>query len=240
MPATDLHVVTVDQRDPRLGRQCVQDPASRGFPMRVADPSTWRTKRLRRYDPPVTPRQIRGNCTGCQKGMEGNTTGNRVARRVLGMREADAIYSLATSLDPWPGAYPPEDTGSSGLAASKAAAQLGYGGAYRWNFSRDASSIVQEIMDGRGVGVGTWWTEGGFNPKPHPRRPGEYRVEMTGPRVGGHQWWLWGYDVDLDEFDGACWWGPDFARRGNFRIARSQVADLLADDGDAVTQDMTP
>jgi hypothetical protein len=41
MPASDLHVVTVDRTDPRLGRQVVHDPRSRSFPMRAADTSTF-------------------------------------------------------------------------------------------------------------------------------------------------------------------------------------------------------
>jgi hypothetical protein len=162
VPATDLHVVMVDQQDPRLGRQCVQDPRSRAFPMAAPDTSTWRSKTIRMYDPTPNPNQTIGDCTGCDKAMEGNAAGNRVSGRVLTMADAEQVYSLATELDPWDGSWPPTDTGSSGLAACKAAIQLKIGGAYRWNFTHDASGIVQEIMEGRTVGVGT----------DHPDAPG--------------------------------------------------------------------
>jgi hypothetical protein len=112
--------------------------------------------------------------------------------------------------------------------------QLKLGGAYRWNFTHDASGIVQEIMEGRTVGVGTWWYDGGFRPK--PRKQGGVYVEMTGAKAGGHQWRIRGYDEPTDMLLGRCWWG----RFRDFWITRAHLAELLADDGDAVTQVMTP
>jgi hypothetical protein len=35
------------------------------------------------------------------------------------------VYSAATKIDPWPGDYPPDDTGSDGLSAAKACKALG-------------------------------------------------------------------------------------------------------------------
>lgn len=229
-----MHVVVVDQRDPRLGRQCVQDPASRGFPMRAADTSTWRSRSIRLYDPAVNPNQVIGNCVPCDKCMEGNAVGNRVAGRVLTMADANRLYPIATRLDPFPGAYPPDDTGSSGLAGCKAAIQLKLGGEYRWNFSRNAADIVQQIVDGKTVGVGTWWRDGMFDRKPHPKLAGQWVIEPTGPKVGGHQYRLRGWDQYTDMFLLRCWWG--FYR--DVWIKRKHLAELLADDGDAVTQDM--
>jgi hypothetical protein len=131
VPATDLHVVMVDQQDPRLGRQVVHDPRSRAFPMAAPDTSTWRSKTIRMYDPTPNPNQTIGDCTGCDKAMEGNAAGNRVSGRVLTMADAEQVYSLATELDPWDGSWPPTDTGSSSLAAAKAAQRLKLGSAFR-------------------------------------------------------------------------------------------------------------
>jgi hypothetical protein len=235
VPATDLHVVRVDRQDPRLGRAVVHDPRSRAFPMAAVDTHTWRSKTIRMYDPTPNPNQTIGDCTGCDKAMEGNAAGNRVPGRVLTMANAEQIYSLATELDPWEGSWPPLDTGSSGLAACRAAVQLKFGGEYRWDFTQDASGIVQQIMEGRTVGVGTWWYEGGFAPK--PRRAGGVQIEMTGKRVGGHQWRVRGYDEPTDMLMGRCWWGRSLR---DFWITRTHLAELLADDGDAVTQVMIP
>lgn len=236
MTSTDLHVVILDRTDPRMGRQVVHDPQSRAFPMRAADTSTWRTRILRMYDPSPNPTQVIGNCTGCDKAMEGNTAGNRVSRRILTMADANRIYSLATTLDPWPSAYPPTDTGSSGLAASKAAQRLNLGAEYRWGLAGGADAVVQQIMDGRTVGVGTWWTDGMFDRKPLKGRVGEWVIEPTGPRAGGHQYRATGYDEHLDMIRVRCWWG---AYRDVW-IKRVHLAELLADDGDAHVQDMTP
>jgi hypothetical protein len=238
MTGTDLHVVVVDQRDPRLGRQVVHDPRSRSFPMRAADTSTWRSKTIRLYDPTPNPNQDVGCCTGCDKAMNGNAGGNRVAGRVLKYADALHIYSLATRLDPWEGDFNIStgvvDTGSSGLAASKAAQHLGLGGEYQWALKGGADAVVQQIMDGQTVGVGTYWYEGGFNPK--PRLAGGVQIEMTGARVGGHQWRIRGYDEPTDMLLGRCWWG----RFRDFWISREHLAELLADDGDAHTQIMRP
>jgi hypothetical protein len=238
VPATDLHVVRVDRQDPRLGRAVVHDPRSRAFPMAAPDTSTWRSKTIRMYDPTPNPNQTIGDCTGCDKAMEGNAAGNRVSGRVLDMDDAIRIYSLATKLDPWDGWYNADtgqvDTGSSGLAASKAAQQLNLGGAYQWALAGGADAVVQQIMEGRTVGVGTWWYEGGFHPK--ARKQGGVYVEMTGAKAGGHQWRIRGYDEPTDMLLGRCWWG----RFRDFWITRAHLAELLADDGDAVTQDMVP
>lgn len=229
----DLDVIVVNQEDRRLGRQMVHDERSRSFAMGLpVDQTKWRTKSNRIIDPHPNPDQPRGNCTGCEKAMAFNRLGNRFPRRVLKMDDADAIYSLATTLDPWEGSWPPEDTGSSGLAAAKAAQQLGFGGEYRWIFG-GADEVVEAVLAGETVGVGTWWYEGGFERKPIR---GGYQIEMTGRRVGGHQWTIRGYDHRRDLMLGRCWWG-DYR---DVYISRAHLNDLLMDDGDAIVQKRAP
>src|SRR3954454_7269618 len=173
--------------------------------MGAPDTSTWRSHVIRVYDPLPNPAQRIGNCTGCDKAMEGNAAGNRVASRLLTMADAERIYSLATRLDPWDGQWPPTDTGSSGLAACKAAQQLNLGGAYHWALTGGADAVVQQIMEGQTVGVGTWWQ--GSGPRPKPRGQGGVFVEMTGAKAGGHQWRIRGYYEPTDMLLGRCWWG---------------------------------
>lgn len=196
------------------------------FALPVAvDRSSWRTRSLRVYDPRPNPNQTHGNCTGCAKAMQLNAAGNRRAGVVLSMADADAVYSLATRLDPWPGEYPPTDTGSSGLAAAKAAQQLALGGEYRWLFG-GADEVVQAVMDGHVVNVGTRWDAGMFSPDVAGIvRPG-------GAVAGGHEWTVRGYDARRDLVRGRCWWG---AFR-DFWMRRGDLGDLLADDGDAHVQ----
>lgn len=222
----DLYVRRFERNDRRLGRVVVHDPRSRAFAFpATVDTTTWRTRSIRLYDPIPNPDQTIGNCTGCAKAMQFNAVGNRVTGQVLRMADADYIYSRATTLDPWPGAYPPDDTGSSGLAAAKAAQQLGLGGTYRWIFN-GADGVVQAVMAGHVVNVGTRWDNRMFH------QDADGRVEPGGSVAGGHEWTVRGFDADRDWVLGRCWWGGF----RDFWIRRDHLGDLLADDGDALVQ----
>lgn len=221
------YVKELPQEDPRLGRQIVHDPKSRAFPYRtLVDRSAWHDKSIRVYDPWPNPNQEIGNCTGVAKCIQFNSVGNRKIGQVLKMDDAVRIYSLATTIDPWDGSYPPEDTGSSGLAAAKAAQTLGLGGEYRWLFG-GADEVIQAVMDGHVVNVGTRWDNYMFN------QDAEGRVHPGGGVAGGHEWSVRGYDLSRDYAQGRCWWGEAFR---DFWISRADLDALLADDGDALVQ----
>jgi hypothetical protein len=238
--STDLHVVVVPQEHRWLGRQCVQDRASRAFARGATiDRDTWRTTTLRTIDPLPNPDQPNGCCTGVSECVQGNSVGVPSVRRILTMADAQAVYTLATSLDPFPGKMPEQDTGSSGLAAAKAARRLGLlSGSYRWLFG-GADEVVQHLMDDRTrtpVSIGTWWHEGMMRPAKDARHPLP-KVEPTGRRVGGHQFTARGYHEPTDTVVIRCWWGT----YRDVRIARTHLHDLLMDDGDAhVAERMAP
>jgi hypothetical protein len=225
----DLYVRRIPSTDRRLGRHVVHDPRSRAFagPTPV-DTSTWNDKTIRIYDPTPNPNQVIGNCTGCAKAMQLNAVGNRKAGVVLKMAQADQVYSLATTLDPWAGSWTApswEDTGSSGGAAAKAAQQLGHGGVYRWRFD-GADGVVQEVQEGNVVNVGTVWYNRMFD------QDERGFVTPGGSVAGGHEWSIRGYDERKDALLGRCWWGLF----RDFYIKREHLNDLLADDGDAHVQ----
>lgn len=225
--AIDLKVLQVEQQHPQLGRQLVHDPQSRSFPAKVTvDKATWKTKLLRIYDPRRNPNQCHGECTGVAKAMEFNTAGNRVAGVILNMDDAHKFYHYATIFDPFEDEWPPTDTGSSGLAAAKAAKQLGLGGEYRHVFG-GADELVQLIMMNRSVNVGTWWYERMLSPN------SRNVIEPTGPKVGGHQYLARGYDITQDHVIIRCWWGS----YRDVRIKREHLNELIMDDGDAHIQD---
>lgn len=226
----DLDVEIVEPLDYRLGRQKVHDPESRSFAMGLTvDKTAWTTKLVRIYDPTTNPNQCHGECTGCSNAMMLNSEGNRVANQVLNMNYAHKVYSIASYSDPWPGGWQPDDTGSSGLAAAKAAQKLGTGGEYRWLLG-GADEVVQSIMQGRVVSVGTSWYEGMMN------KDAQLNIAPTGQRLGGHQYTVRGYDKSRDSVVIRCWWG-------SFRDAylkRSYLNDLLMAGGDAYVQDRRP
>jgi hypothetical protein len=219
----DLFKIRYPRLDVRLGRNVVHDPRSRAFPRAAAvDRSTWRDKAVRIYDPLPNPNQPVGCCTGVDASVKLNAIGNRVKGRVLGMDIALKVYSRATQLDPWMGSYPPEDTGSSGLAAAKAAVEFGLATEYRWLF-RGADEVVQTIMEGEPVGIGARWEWDMFE------QDANGVIHLGGGLAGGHQWTARGYDVDRDLILGRCWWGSF----RDFWISRADLAILLADNGDA-------
>lgn len=221
-----IDVTFVKQERPYLGRQRVHDSRSKAFPAgAVVDRSKWKSKSIQIFDPRKNPNQCHSECTGCAKAMEFNAVGNRVKGVTLNMDNAHEFYHLATTLDPFTGSWPPDDTGSSGLAAAKAAQKLGFGGEYRHVFN-GADGVVQLIQEGRVVNIGTWWYEGLFHPSPTGI------VEPTGPKVGGHQFIARAYDVVFDLVTIRCWWGS----YRDVRIKREHLNELILDQGDAHIQ----
>jgi hypothetical protein len=227
-------MTTVRRYDPadfRLGRHVVHDERSRSFVSReTVDRSLWRDKAVRIYDPYPNPDQCHGECTFVAKAMQLNAVGNRVTGRVLKMDTVHKGYALATTLDPFPGTFlengSGEDTGSSGLASAKAAILLGLGGEYRWQFNAD--EVIEQVMRGRVVSVGTRWDYNMF----HQDHQG--RITPGGGEAGGHQWVVRGYDRDRDWAMGRCWWGE----YRDFWISRPHLQELLEDFGDAHVQDV--
>lgn len=224
----DLEVLQVPQRLPYLGRQKVHDPRSREHPARMAVPdrSKWVTKSIRIFDPSKNPNQCHGECTGVAKCVQMNAVGNRVTRVVFDMDDAHTFYHWATTFDPWDGVWPPQDTGSSGLASAKAAQKVNVGGAYQHVFN-GADGVVQLIQEGRVVSVGTWWYDNMFTPN------AKGVIEPTGPQVGGHQYAARGYDAKLDLVLIRCWWG----NYRDVRIKREHLNELIMDGGDAHIQE---
>jgi hypothetical protein len=221
----DLDIKVVPQHDKRLGRQQVHDPRSRRFAVSTPiDRSTWRTKSVRVYDPPVNPTQCHGECTGTTKCMQFNAAGNRINGIVLGMDKAHELYTAASHNDPWDLAWPPYDTGSSGLASCVAAQMLGIGGEYTHIFT-GADGVVQSIMDGNAVSVGTWWTEGMMQHR-------QYLIEPTGETIGGHQYLARAYNLEADLVLIRCWWG----KYRDVWIRRRHLNELILDGGDAHLQ----
>lgn len=224
-PETEVEIY--EQHDPRLGRHKVHDPRSRAFAVEArVDRSSWHNKRIRVYDPIPNPRQRIGCCTWVDLCVRFNSVGNRKMGVVLDMADAERGYARTTEVDPFLGTYPPDDTGSYGLAAATVAREFGLGGEYRWNFA-GADLAIQLVMMGTAVGFGTKWYDGMFN------LDSRGFVQVAGSLAGGHQWTLRGYDADYDAGVGRCWWGRSFK---DFLIKRSDLDGLVRDGGDSVIQ----
>jgi hypothetical protein len=217
--------------DFRLGRTIVHDRRSRAFARATTiDQSTWNSRKIRIYDPIPNPNQCHGECTCCAQCMLLNTVGERKKGQVLNMDTAHKLYSLATSIDPFPGSWTDptwDDTGSSGLAAATASQTYHLGATYNWLFG-GADETVQTVVNGRTVSIGTAWYQGMFYPDSNGF------IEPTGPLAGGHQYIARGYNESKDAIVLRCWWG-DFR---DVLIKRDHLNDLVMDDGDQHTQDI--
>lgn len=127
----------------------------------------------------------------------GRCTGNAVAhdlstdpfRLVLTEDDADKIYRRATEIDPYPGTYPPTDTGSNGASAWQAAIDLGYHhGSF---YAVDSLEGLQEALQHVPCAFGTDWYDGFFDPS----ECGE--ASISGRVAGGHEIAIVGWDRKL-------------------------------------------
>jgi len=128
------------------------------------------------------------------------------------------LYSDATVIDGYPGAYPPEDTGSSGLAICQVLRSRGTIAGYRW--ARTPYGLLQLLQNGP-VLQGMPWYEAFFTPDAQgfiDSGPWE-----SSDLAGGHEIEAVGCEIDTaDVFNSviiyANSWGTGWADNGYFRM----------------------
>lgn len=195
----DLHMV--DLAFP-WGRHVEHDPASRTFAL--ADHADVPTGDIVwcRWSPILTQRI--GSCTG--NAMAGLLAcepfcHTRDAAARFDETFAESLYSDATHLDNVPGVYPPDDTGSTGLAVCKAARRRHLISTYGWAFS--TRGLLHALQRGP-VLLGMAWHE-------EMNDPDQYGVVRPGGRIlGGHEVLCRGVrsgNLVCDNSWGAAW-GP--------------------------------
>lgn len=208
---------------PGLGRLVEHDPQSLGYPARkVAAPRSvvWP------HTAPVLDQGDLGSCTGNALAQCLNTANfvrSRPYRRYLTERDAVDLYSLATTLDTEPGTYPPEDTGSSGLAVCKAAKQRGYLTRYDHAFGFDHFTAALSLQP---VIVGTSWYDSMFTPDSRGQ------VHPAGQVAGGHEYLALGINYPKQLITFLNSWGEGWGKHGRFVMSFDDFRALLADQGD--------
>lgn len=179
-----------------------------------------------------------GSCTGnAGAGLVGTdasgytgATSVSLAGNVLPVDESFAlqVYSLATQLDEFSGAYPPDDTGSSGLGAAKALVKLGLSSLYQHAFSLDALNTALQ----RGpVMIGIEWLNSMFEPK----SDGTIPVTRNSGVAGGHEFVVSAYDASAQTYRMDNSWGTSWGMQGSALFRAVDLKWLLSQDGD-VTQ----
>lgn len=129
------------------------------------------------------------------------------------------LYSDATVIDGYPGSYPPDDTGSSGLAICKVLKQREIIKGYR--FARSAYGFVQLLQNGP-VLQGMPWYEAFFQPDAKGFIDADPQWHSSA-LAGGHEVEAIGIEVDTqDAFSSvvlyANSWGTKWGDRGFFRM----------------------
>lgn len=207
----------------RLGRHIEHDPRSRNFRVEVDHAAPLRTVHHRRYGEPFDQGNV-GSCTGNAVAGALNTAPLHAAgHHLLTEMDAVALYELATVIDSIPGSYPPDDTGSSGLAVAKAAQEQGLISSYRHAFGID--DALQALMAGPVITGVDWYSA--FD---SPDASG--LVSIDGSVRGGHEFEVLGYDAHTQTVVAENSWGVGWGQRGRFRFAVATWAALLADGGD--------
>lgn len=222
--------------DKRLGRHVEHDPRSRKFAYEpVMRASDLRTVHYRRYG--VLDQGDLGSCTGNAAAGAINTDPIHPRHtKLLTEVQAVSIYSLATKLDPWPGEYPPEDTGSSGLAAAKALQMKGHITSYRHAFSMEEALSALMLKP---VITGVNWYEGFDNPAP------DGLVNIAGEVRGGHEFEIIGFQTGRNWSKGledslviaVNSWGYRWGKKGRFMFTVATWRQLLAENGDVTILD---
>jgi hypothetical protein len=162
-----------------------------------------------RYGPILDQGQL-GSCTG--NAMAGllscepffDDTRYELAAR-FNEEFAVELYSKATAIDEFKGQYPPEDTGSSGLAVAKVAKDMGFFSRYYWAFK--TTSLIYALKHGPVI-VGVPWYDSMFTPDKNAT------VEARGSIVGGHEFVIRGYRKGWFLADNS--WGTSWGLNGSF------------------------
>jgi hypothetical protein len=228
-----------------LGRTVWHDPASKQYPIVAELPQRdFKSVRHERHIPVLNQGNL-GSCTGnAGTGLLGtgflyNTLPLELKARLAEPEFAEdfavhALYSPATVIDPYVGAYPPQDTGSSGLSIAKVVKkQLKLIDQYRWAFSW--KSLLVGLQENACM-VGTAFFDG----MERPDRMG--LVHPSGDNVGGHEYVCDEFvllvpgkpfaDDNLLGFTNS--WGTRWGVEGRFFMKLGEFREVLQEGGDAV------
>lgn len=214
----------IPSTDPRLGRHILHDSRSLDFAFDTSGLSIIDVEH-KRLVPIFNQGQI-GSCTG-NAGLGAVNTEPFIQNPnpVYPPDENGAVklYSDATQIDEYDGVYPPNDTGSSGLAIAKVLKNAGVISGYQHTFSLNDALKALSVYP---VFVGVRWYDSMF----HPDADG--RVHPVGNIAGGHE--IEAYKVDVA--NGRIWfhnsWGNQWGVNGDFYLTWADFNFLLGQNGD--------
>lgn len=214
--------------NPLLGRHIHHDSESKRYPFPTAGLSIATVRHERRI--PIFDQGQLGSCTGnAGLGVLGTdpfyTTLTATPRYPFTEDGAVALYSYATTIDDIPGQYPPDDTGSSGLAVAQALKAAGEVAGYTHTFTlENALKALTQVP----LAVGIPWYTDMFNPN------SEGIIHPTGTVAGGHEIAVDEYDSARDLVGMTNSWGDSWGLAGRCYMPSAEFGQLLAQHGDVI------
>lgn len=213
----------------RLGRHVEHDSDSWLYEFDTSPISGVKSVKHERLVPVFDQGNV-GSCTGnAAAGALGtapfdpSTSSLSLSNAVADEQVALALYSGATANDGISGTYPPNDTGSTGVAVAKAAQKAGYIAGYQHTFTLTTALKALQVTP---VIAGVGWVEGFDNPNAHGL------VKLTGQERGGHEFVI--DEVDAENFlvGATNSWGTSYGVNGRFYFSWDTFGQLLANKGD--------
>lgn len=214
----------------RLGRHIRIDERSRAY--RVTAPATLSSRLWLATNDDALDQGGYGACIGFGFAHALNTI-------PFGMQlqYADALdlYRISTTLDPFPGDFPSEDTGSSVLAGAQACRQLGY--IRSWSNAYSLDDVLAGLQTRAGA-FGCTWFSGCDDPEESAGM-----ISPTGAVRGGHCTAIVGCNIEEGLITLRNSWGPSwgvdcYTQSGYFSLTFLEFQALLAMTGDAIFPDL--
>ena len=209
----------------RLGRHVEHDPRSRAHVMLLAaaplETKSWA------FLGDILDQGDVGSCTG-EATVNALNCEPFVGRRgtLLTQEDALSIYEQATHLDAISGSYPPNDTGSTGIAASKAAKARGLIAGYKHAFS--LASALAWLSHTGPIKIGIEWFEGFDTPQ-----GADAECKIAGAVRGGHELCVNEINVEARKVRFIQSWGKSWGDSGHGVFSWDTLGALLGRQGDA-------
>ena len=211
----------------RLGRHVNHDVRSLGF--LYEGPEKAITNVLWPRHTPILDQGNLGSCTGNAitgaLGCDPLYGALPAGHPALDENEAVKLYSAATVLDPYPGTYPPNDTGSDGVSAAQAAKNAGLISGY--THCLDLNTMLQALMNGPVI-IGINW----YSSFDNPAADGTVSLPSNAYVRGGHEPMVRGVDADKSLLLVDNSWGAGWGLNGTFKIPFAIMTRLLSEQGD--------
>lgn len=225
-PPHAIEVLRFDPTDRRLGRHVAHDSRSRRFSVRPRAIEELRSVRHEIGIDVLNQGEL-GSCTGnaAVHALASNPFVDTLSPHFFDAPQDSAIqlYSAATKLDPWPGEWTPDDTGSNGLSVAKAMQDRGLIAGYRHALGLEAclTALASSV-----VMIGTTWRGGMYDVS------STGRIRPTGAAQGGHEYVLDELDVERQRVWMRNSWGASWGVQGRAWLSFADLAALLDDFGD--------